>query len=97
MFTNIKTHLAAVVSNSDIGLPETPADSNSITLILQIVFGIIGALTVLFIIVGGFKLVLSEGEPQKIAQARRGIIFAVVGLVVALLAEVLVTFVLGQL
>lgn len=84
----------AVVPNSAIGLPETPADTGSIQSILQIIFGVIGALAVLFIVVGGFKLSMSQGDPQKIAKARGTIIYAVAGLILALLAEVVVTYVL---
>lgn len=96
MFT-YAMHRLAQVSNSAIGLPETPATPASLETILQIVFGVIGALAVLFIIVGGFKLVMSQADPQKIAKARATIIYALVGLVVALLAEAIVTFVLSEL
>ena len=88
------TYYIAQVPNSAIGLPETPADTSSIQTILQIIFGVIGALAVLFIVVGGFKLTMSEGDPQKIAKARGTVIYSVVGLIVALLAEVIVTYVL---
>jgi hypothetical protein len=77
-------------------LPEVTANSASLSTILTIVFGTITAVTVLIIVVQGIKYVLSYGEPEKTTQARRGIIYAVVGLIVVLLADVIVAFALGR-
>jgi hypothetical protein len=43
------------------------------------------------------QLVLSQGDPKSAAQARQTIIYAVIGLVVAISAEVIVTFVIDKL
>jgi hypothetical protein len=54
-----------------------------------------GALSVIFIIVGGFRYVISAGNPKEVAQAKATITFAVVGLIIAILAIVIVKFVSG--
>lgn len=77
-------------------LPEVTANSDSLTTILTLVFGTITAIAVLIIVIQGVKYVLSFGEPEKTTQARRGIIFAVVGLIVVLLADVIVAFAIGR-
>lgn len=78
------------------GLPQVNAGSNELTTIFQIVFGILAAIAVLIIVIGGFKFVLSEGNPENTTKARNTIIYALIGLSIALSAEALVSFVLGK-
>ncbi len=80
----------------DTGLPSIAADNNNLQVVLQITFGTIGALAILMIIISTFRLASSEGNPQEATKARQGIIYSAVGLIVALSAEALVTFVLGS-
>lgn len=78
-------------------LPTVAASSSELQTILQILFAILGALAVLFIVIGGFSYVASGGEAQAMKKAKNTIMYAIVGLVVAILAEAIVTFVLGYL
>ena len=57
---------------------------------------IVGVASVIMIIVGGFKYVVSGGDANAIASAKNTIIFALVGLAVALLAQAIVRFVLNR-
>ena len=79
------------------GLPKTPAGPDRVTAVLTIVFGVIGALSLLFITIGGFRYILSEGDPQAAAKAKGTIIYSLVGLVVSISAVAIVTFVLKRL
>lgn len=54
---------------------------------------IIGLVAVGFIIFGGFKYMLAQGDPNKVASAKKTIANAIIGLVIAMLAVVLVNFV----
>lgn len=85
---------ATNTGNCAINLPEIGANQGSLTIIIQLLFGVIGALAVFFIILGGFKFITSQDEPQAVAKARNTILYAVIGLVIALSAEFIVTFVL---
>jgi hypothetical protein len=78
-------------------LPTPGADSTAIQTVLSIVFGIIGALALVMIVVSGLRYILSAGDPQKTAQAKNSIIYALVGLTVAITAEGIVHFVLSRL
>lgn len=78
------------------GLPEVSANGGEFNTILQLVFGIAGALAVLFIVISGFRYIISSGEPQAMTKAKNGIIYSVMGLAICILAEVIVTFVVGQ-
>lgn len=84
-------------SNCDTNFYEVKADPSAVIKIAQLSFGVIGALALIFVIIGGIKFVMSQGEPQAVASARQTIIFAVIGLIIAVSAEAIVTFVLGRL
>jgi len=56
----------------------------------------IGIIAVIMIIVGGIRYTLSNGDASQIKSAKDTILYAVVGLVVAMLAYAIVNFVVGQ-
>lgn len=60
---------------------------------LSLVAGIIG---VIMLIIGGLKFVTSNGDSTKASSARSTIIYAVVGLMIVLFAQILVRFVFDQ-
>lgn len=77
-------------------LPHTAAGSATIKTLLTIVFSVVGALSLLFITIGGFRYVLSQGDPQATGKAKNTILYALVGLVVAATAQIIVTFIIGR-
>jgi hypothetical protein len=81
------------------GLPKIDVSNNGSTIptIMGIVFGIIGALAILIITVSGLRYITSAGDPQKATKAREGIVYALVGLVIAISAEAIVAFVANRL
>ena len=84
-------------ANCSVGLPIVGANNGSLTSILQIVFGIIGSVAVLIIVIAGLQLITSGGNPESVKKARDTILYAVVGLVIVVSAEIIVTFFLGKL
>lgn len=80
----------------DVNLPHATAGDNKMKLILNIFFGILGALSVLVIVFAGIQFIVSAGNPEKVAKARNTIYFALIGLVVAVFAGVLVNFVIDR-
>ena len=76
------------------GLPKTAATHNEIQVILNIFIGIIAALSLLFITIGGLRYILSQGDAQGVAKAKGTILYALVGLVIAIVAEAIVAFVI---
>ncbi len=78
-------------------LPTVNANNGSLTSILQIVFGIIGSVAVIIIMVAALQFVTSGGNPESAKRARETIIFAVIGLIIVISAELIVTFALGKL
>lgn len=63
--------------------------------LLPFIFGLLGALSVLYIIIGGMRFVLSGGSPDAVNRARNTILYALIGLVVSLLSFTIVNFVLS--
>jgi cytochrome bd-type quinol oxidase subunit 2 len=57
---------------------------------------IVGIVAVVMIIVGGFKYITSGGESSKVSGAQSTILYAIVGLVIVVLAQVIVHFVLNR-
>lgn len=86
----------AALINSD-PLPKTTAGQGTITKILTITFVIIGALALLFMVIGGTRYALSKGEPDNIQKAKNEIKYAAIGLIIAFLAVAIVRFVIGKL
>jgi len=58
---------------------------------------VIGALSVLMLIYGGILYTVSAGDSGKVTTAKNTIMYAVIGIVVALLAFAIVNFVIGSL
>ena len=68
-----------------------------ITKIANIIAIIVGVAAVIIIVIAGIQYMLSTGDPGKVSRAKDAIIYAVVGLVVVVLARTLVAFVIGKL
>lgn len=64
--------------------------------IIQVLSVIIGVTAVIMIMVGGFKYITSAGDSNNISSAKNTIIYALVGLVVVALAQLIVKFVLSK-
>jgi hypothetical protein len=78
-------------TQTDTENPITKTIGKAVTL-----FAIIaGAVAVIWIMYGGFKFITSDGDSGRIEEARKTILYGVVGLVVLLSAQVLVTLILN--
>jgi cytochrome bd-type quinol oxidase subunit 2 len=67
-----------------------------ITTVVNIFSAIVGVVSVIMIIYGGFKYISSGGDSGKVTEAKNTIIYAVIGLVVVALAQFIVQFVLNK-
>lgn len=79
-------------------------DSNSIygpngiiIKITNIVALVAGIAAVIFVIIGGIKYILSSGDPANIKSAKATIIFAIIGIIVIVVAQSLIGFVINAL
>jgi hypothetical protein len=68
-----------------------------ITNVVNILLFIVGAVSVIIIVVGGLRYVTSGGANSAVSGAKNTILYAVVGVVVAFMAYAIVNFVVNQL
>jgi hypothetical protein len=61
--------------------------------LLQIVFAVTGSVALLMIVISGFRYIAASGDPTAVAKARSTILYAIIGLAVALTGFSIVTFV----
>lgn len=66
---------------------------NLAIIMINVVIGVLGVAAVVNIVISGYRYVAARGNPDDVAKARNGIIFSVVGLIVALLAFAIVNFI----
>lgn len=71
-----------------------PTLTATIKNVTNILLFIIGAVSVIMIIIGGLRYVLSGGDSSSVNSAKNTILYAVVGLVVAFAAYAIVNFVI---
>ncbi len=92
----------STVSNSTVCKERNPSENpivgpnGVLTKGIQIVAIIVGISAVFGMVISGFRIITSGGDAGKVASARSGVIFALVGLVVAASAQVIVSFVLSK-
>lgn len=64
--------------------------------IVNILSVIVGIIAVIMIIIGGLKYITSSGDSGNVQSAKNTILYAVVGLIIVALAQVIVRFVLNK-
>ena len=93
------THAATTINQGaqDAAPTGAPTDLTAqITIITNTLLLVIGVVAVIMLIVGGFRYVLSNGNEKAVSAAKDTILYAIIGIVVALLAYAIVNFVLTQ-
>lgn len=58
---------------------------------------LVGAVSVVFLIIGGLRYVISNGDSKQVEAAKNTILYAIIGIVVAVIAYALVQFVIHSL
>ncbi len=83
------------------GKAQTP-DNNSlfgsdgiITKGTRLIAMIVGVASTIMIIIGGLQYILASGDSSNINNAKNTILYAIIGLVVAIAAQAIVVFILG--
>ena len=99
-FQDLMIRTAQLVQNPGIKLPNQDITESSLNAtianVFSIVFGVMGAISVLMITIAGLQYILSSGDPAKTAKAKDTILYAVIGLVVAVSAFAIINFVIKK-
>jgi hypothetical protein len=64
--------------------------------VVNIVSAVVGVIAVIMIIVGGLRYITSGGDTSKVSGAKNTLLYAIIGLVIVALAQIIVHFVLSQ-
>ena len=64
--------------------------------VVNVLLFLIGAVSVIMIIYGGIRYVTSAGEAKGVESAKNTILYAIVGLIISILAYAIVNFVVGS-
>lgn len=62
--------------------------------IIRAFLGVIGIAALFFFIIGGFKMLASQGNPEKLKSGKDTLVWAIIGLFVAFSSYILLRFVL---
>ncbi len=64
--------------------------------VINLLLFISGVIAVLVIVIGGIRYITSDGDPAAASKAKNTIIYALVGLVIAIMSYSIVNFVIGR-
>lgn len=73
-----------------------PAVAPTIKNIIDLLLFVAGLAAVIVIVVSGLRFVTANGDSQKVTSARNGIVYAAIGLIVAIMAYAIVNFILDN-
>lgn len=78
-------------------LPAVNANENTVRTGLQVVFGAAAGVALISLAIAGFNFATIATDAEKISRSKKAIEFSLVGLAITLLAEAIVTTVIGRL
>ena len=70
--------------------------SGIFTTITNVMLFIVGAISVIMVVIGGLRYVVSGGNSTNITTAKNTILYAIVGLIIAIMAYAVINFVIGS-
>ena len=76
--------------------PNLFGDTGIFQTITNVLLFVLGAVSVIMIIIGGLRYVVSGGNATYVTAAKNTILYAIVGIIVALLAYAIINFVIGS-
>jgi hypothetical protein len=79
----------------DVGCGETTTVDQRVIQVINVVIYVVGIIAVGMIIFGGVRYAISQGDPGKVKNAKNAILYAIVGLIVTILAWAVVNFVIS--
>jgi hypothetical protein len=98
--SNIDSGASQASGDPVTGCDSTDVGTNSIGTIaaniVKVFSIIVGAVSVIMIIYGGFRYITSGGASDKVGNAKNTLIYAIIGLIIVAIAQLIVHFVLNQ-
>lgn len=92
----VATKLSGGVTSKTFGLLNVTDTSTTLATITNYALTVLGALSVITMIIAGIQFIVSSANPDKVKKARSAIYFALAGLAIAILASTIINFVIGK-
>ncbi len=70
--------------------------SSFVKTIVNVLLTILGSIAVIMIVIGGIRYTVSNGDTSAVTGAKNTILYAVIGLIVAIMAYAIVNFVIDN-
>ncbi len=71
-------------------------NSGIFTTITNVMLFIVGAISVIMIVIGGLRYVISGGNSANVTTAKNTILYAIVGLIISIMAYAIINFVISS-
>ncbi|HOX60752.1 MAG TPA: pilin [Candidatus Magasanikbacteria bacterium] len=106
MFTLVMGMFFAPVANAQVNFGLSYATETglgnrdiraTVASIIKVAMGLLGIVAVVIILIGGFEWMTAGGSDDKVGEAKKRILYGVIGLAIIMSAYALTTFVLTQL
>ena len=85
----------AEAAKADIMPSELVGPTGVFTKISNTLLLVIGVISVVMLIYGGFRYIISGGDNKKVTDAKNTILYAIIGLIISLLAYAIINFVIA--
>lgn len=89
---NLTTDQTGCAQNGDENAPL----NNIIALVINVFSVVVGFIAIVMMIYGGFKYITSSGDSGNVTAAKNTIMYALIGLIIVALAQLIVRFVLAK-
>lgn len=86
----------AVIDAEEAGIPTLAANQTAVDAVLAAVFGVAGVICVIFIVLGGLKYTISQGDSGQVQRAKDTILYAIIGLVIVFASYTIINFILDR-
>lgn len=94
---NAGTNAPLTTATDCSGAQGASTDVNSlIARIVNIISIVVGIIAVIMIVIGGFRYITSGGKTESVTAAKNTLLYAIIGLVIVALAQIIVRFVLNK-
>lgn len=91
---SIFNYFAAPLLNVDqTAIPQT--SQTNVAVVMGLIYTILGGIAVIVIIWAGIQMIISSGNSEKVATARKTIIYAFVGLVIVIVAAPITGYIIN--
>lgn len=93
---NLKDSAICGIDTSSGGTAKGTSFKSVVSDVVSVLSYIVGVVAIIMVIVGGFRYITSGGDSGKVSSAKSSIVYALIGVAVAALAQFLVHYILHK-